>query len=368
MQAVLNGGIVGPLPMRYSTTYSCQSVPDLFRQPARFQIAAQFGRILESDGVLVTEALVDPRALKRAEGVWTPLASATERIAKAQTAGDSSRYKARQEELLALFRSLRALALRVEQGLACAPDREADVLALIAALGPSPTFDRLYLARFLVSRLLRQHQNPYAKALFVVSLARRNASPVLARVVDEMAADSMLSQRVLAGVTKAEKNVGEQLDSLLALLSGRGEAPKRDPLWTLFAERLGTDSEQLRRSVEHQVVVKLHGHEAFCENPDAALLRLEELTPRLLSGTLSSEMRPPIAAALVDRYCLSQNQGGSVGRRMALARVSAAAPDTYRRFLWDLSAGYGPSPAQADVVEAARKIGLDLSAVPGAAA
>lgn len=354
--------------MEYATTYLCATLPDLFRLPARLQISVHFGRVLESDGVLVTEALVSPRALKRLEDAWTPLASATERVARAQTAADPSRCKARQEELLTLFRGLRALAVSVERNLAGHSKPLADTLALVAAFGAASTFDRLYLGRVLMSGLLREHQKPYPKALALLTLTRDQRSAHLARIVGELAADALLSPDVLAGVTKAEKNVRDQLDPLLGLLSGAGESPHRDPLWKLLAERLSAGSDQLRRAIEHQIVVKLRGREPFCDTPGAALLRLDEFAPRLLAGTFSPEMRPRIAVALVDRYCLTQNQGGGAGRRMALRRLLAVAPDAYGGLLWNLSAGYGQSPGQVDVADAARESGLDITAFSGAVA
>lgn len=354
--------------MEYATTYFCATLSDVFRLPARLQIAAHFGRILESEGVLVTEALTRPGTLKRLEDAWTPLAAGTERIAKAQCAGDPSHYKARQEELLSLFRGLRALASRVDKGLAGRSKRPADALALVAAFGSSSTFDRLYLGRVLVGGLLREHQKPYPKAVALLTLTRRQQTPILARVVDELAADAVLSPAVLAGVTKADRNVRDQLDPLLALLNGADEASQRDPLWKLLAERLGAGGDQLRRVIEHQFVVKLRGRDPFCDMPDAALLRLDEFAPRLLAGAFSPEMAPRVAIALVDRYCLTQNQGGSAGRRLALHRLASVAPGTYGRFLRDLSAGYGRSPAQIDVVDAARAFGLDMAGFPGVAA
>lgn len=354
--------------MDYATTYYCATLPDPFRLPARIQIAAHFGRFLESEGLMVTEALVSPRALKRLEDAWTPLASGTERIAKAQAAGDPSRFKPRQEELLRLFRGLRALAVSIDRGMAGHFRRPEDAPALISALGSSPTFDRLYLGRVLVGGLLRESHKLYPKTLVLLSLTRGQRSPILARIVDELAADAVLSPAVLAGVTKAERNVRDQLDPLLALLSGADETPQRDPLWKLLAERLGAGSPQLRRAIEHRFVAKLRGRDPFCDTPDAALLRLDEFVPRLLAGAFSREMAPRIAVALVDRYCFTQNQGGAGGRRMALQRLSSIGPDLYARFLRDLSAAYGQSSGQLDVLDAARAFGLDMAEFPGVAA
>ena len=302
-------------------------------------------------------------------GSWTPLASATERLAKAQAGTDPGQWKARQETLLTLFRSLRVLAASVEKGIVGAPQRDTDVLALIASFGAQLGFDRLYLARALVARLLREHQKPYAKILGFLSLVRGRESPVLTQIADELAADALLSPAALAGIAKAESNVRDQLDPLLALLNGDTTGQRLDPLWTLLAERLPA-SVQLRRSLEHQFVVKLRGRAPFCEIPDAALLRLDEFAPRLLVGGFAPEMRPPLAVALVERYCMVQNQGGSLGRRMALRRIESALanPAIYHRFLQNLSTGYGSAPGGADVADAIEENGIRLVVGPDAAA
>lgn len=298
-----------------------------------------------------------------------PLASATERLAKAQTGADPAQWKARQEALLTLFRDLRVLAVSVEKGIARVPQRDTDVLALIESFGSQGGFDRLYLARALVARLLRERQKPYAKILGLLSLVRVGESPALTRIADEMAADALLSPAVLAGITKAENNVRDQLDALLALLNRDVAGQRLDLLWTLLAERL-PGSVQLRRSVEHQFVVKLRGREAFCDTPDAALLRLDEFAPRLLAGRFTPEMRPPVAVALIERYCMVQNQGGSLGRRMALRRIKSAVGTlgVFCQILQDLSAGYGSAPGAADVADAIKEAGIRLAVGPGAAA
>lgn len=321
----------------------CESTKEYYALPSRMVMGRVFRPYLDQAGLTPTELIHNYKELRRLQDKDTLVPSAVDRVAGLQTKGTEQDPRERREEI---FKSIDAMAVRARKAEALKlPKLNGSMNAMLATLSTMAQGegDADFLALVVLSDELVQTRNFLGKLDRLCRLAEAETDKAGLTLLDGVIAD-VLGANVVQELLGYQPGLGHAICAMLDLAEGalntdKSEAGEIAVLLNglLRARKLPASRSCLIDRAHRQLrqANPLYRNDPTKEGEAFRLVAERLLGPDgLLCGAESAD-------ALTTRQTRMVEEGGAIGRRMAMSACIRAMPDRAGSVLYlsDLSAG-----------------------------
>lgn len=321
----------------------CDSTRQYYALPSRMVMSRVFRPYLDQAILTPTELIHNYKELRRLQDKDTLVPSAVDRVAALQTKGTEQDPRERREEI---FKSIDALAVRARraEGIKL-PKLNGSMHAMLTAVAPlaERDGDTDFLALVALSDELVQTRNWLGKLDRLCKLATGESEDGALALLDGVIAD-VLGASVVQEILGQLPGLGHAICAMLDLAEGRMDTARSEAGEVavqlnalLAAGKLPASRTCLidRAHRQLRLASPLYRNDPTKENDTFRLVVERLLGPTGLLGGAES------ADALTIRQIRMVEEGGALGRRMAMSACIRAMPDRAAGVLYlaDLSSG-----------------------------